>query len=219
MNRRTILNALAGTAAALILLICVCWWLASLAPTWYAPPDASDKAIQTLGATAEYRLLEEFQKIRPAEEVWRLRIPEEAINAWLATRLPAWLEGRGATWPEDLGTPQVRITPSGIVLAAPSVALGGRMATLRISPEIHEDQLHCNMNWGVGRLPLEFPLSFAGSMISLDEVARIGFLAQLTNGEAMPAEVPLVDRRVVSLHDLQLDASAAILQASTALKP
>jgi hypothetical protein len=60
---------------------------------------------------AEFRLVEEFQKIRQPEETWRLRIGDDAMNAWLATRLAAWLtHEHELTLPEEVSTPQVHVT-------------------------------------------------------------------------------------------------------------
>ncbi|MBT5583873.1 MAG: hypothetical protein HOJ54_07710, partial [Phycisphaerae bacterium] len=96
---RTMCQALLGAVIGLILLAAIGWWLAGLTPQWYQSAATTDAAASELGETAEYRLVEEFQKIRPEEDVWRLRIPEEAINAWLTARLKQWLAGRGVDWP------------------------------------------------------------------------------------------------------------------------
>ena len=202
---------------ALVVLACVGWWLAGLMPSWYAPPDATDDAVRTLGEKAEYRLVEEFQKIRPPEEVWRLRIPADAINAWLAARLPAWLSGQGAEWPTELGIPQVHITPSGLTFAIQASELGGRTGTLTLWPVIDNGMLSCDVSGGIGRLPLPIPLSMVHPLIedATEGSERLTFLAQLTNGDPVASTIPLVDHRQVRLQDISCEDGGIVLTAST----
>ncbi|MDP7189803.1 MAG: hypothetical protein QGI74_08055, partial [Phycisphaerales bacterium] len=138
---RTLGIALLGAAIALMLLAAVGWWLAGLTPRWYQPTTATDAATSELGETAEYRLVEEFQRIRPPEEIWRLRIREDAINAWLTARLKQWLAGRGVDWPADTTSPQIHITPTGIEVAIASDDFGSRIGRFQVRPIITNNQL------------------------------------------------------------------------------
>lgn len=218
MKKRTTC-ILIGITTALFALGLGAWWLAGLTPSWYAPVEPDDPAAIAIGQTAEYRLVEEFQKIRPPDDVWRLRIPEDAINAWLATRLPQWLDGQGMSWPDGLGTPQVHIAPSGIVIGVPNSSVGGRMTTLRLKPKIVGNQLHCAVSAGVGRLPI--PIAIVGIDVELDESSNsedpLRYLQKLLNGHSIDALIPLVDRRIVTIQAVDLENESMIVKAATSL--
>ena len=62
---------------------------------------------------------EEFHKIRSEDDTWRLRISDEALNAWLSGRLEGWLtHDQEIKIPEELQGLQVHATPSGLWVAA-----------------------------------------------------------------------------------------------------
>ena len=216
-TRRTILHALLGTLLAILVFAAVGWWLAGLTPGWYQPVQPDNAAALALGETAEYRLVEEFQRIRPTDDVWRLRIPEAAINAWLATRLRQWLAGRGGVWPQELGSPQVRITPAGITVGVSADAIGGRVGLLTLSPSIADGQLQLRPVGGVGRLPIGIPTSLVLPHIAdeIDADNSIAFIHTLLQGKSTPSTIPLVDHRTVHLHSVTLEPANCVIQAST----
>ena len=89
--------------ATISLLAIVAWWLTWQPPHWYQVPDASSDAVARMADRAEFRLIEEFQKVRDADDAWHVRIGDEAINAWLAARLEAWLSHEhGSMSTEDM---------------------------------------------------------------------------------------------------------------------
>ncbi len=217
---RTLVVALLGAAIALILLAAVGWWLAGLTPQWYQPTTATDAATSELGEAAEYRLVEEFQRIRPPEEIWRLRIREDAINAWLTARLKQWLAGRGVDWPADTTLPQIHITPAGIELAISTDDIGHRIGRFRVRPVIDNNQLTLESpTFRLGRLPLPLPTDWIRPTLheSLAESGDLAFLATLLQGDSIEAAIPLVDHRHVQLAAITLEPGACIIQASTAL--
>jgi hypothetical protein len=216
-TRRTILHALLGTLLAILVFAAVGWWLAGLTPGWYQPVQPDNAAALALGETAEYRLVEEFQRIRPTDDVWRLRIPEAAINAWLATRLRQWLAGRGGVWPQELGSPQVRITPAGITVGVSADAIGGRVGLLTLSPSIADGQLQLRPVGGVGRLPIGIPTRLVLPHIAdeIDANNSIAFIHTLLQGKSTPSTIPLVDHRAVRLHSVTLEPANCVIEAST----
>jgi hypothetical protein len=133
-------------ALTLVMAGSVVWRMTYLKPTWYTPPAADDRAAASLADRAEYRLVEEVQKVRPQqEEQWTLRVRESQINAWLATRLQAWLEHeQNGAWPAQLGTPQVHIQSTGISMAIPLLNATGKVSRIvvaRMSPEMSDGAL------------------------------------------------------------------------------
>ncbi len=216
-----LVQAAVGAAVGLLLLGAIAWWLAGLTPVWYQPAGPNDAAATQLGEAAEYRLVEEFQKIRPEDEVWRLRVPEDAINAWLATRLPQWLAGQDVQWPEALSPPQVHITPAGIEVAIASDDFGTRIGRFRGRPTISGDRLTLQSpSLGIGRLPVPLPASWIQQDLqdALSQTDDLAFLITLLQGDAIDAAIPLVDHRHIRLHLITLEPGACVLKATTVLR-
>jgi hypothetical protein len=221
-TRRIIL----GIMLALIALAASLWWLSSTPPRWYQPPDTHDAEAGELAALVEHRLAEEVHKIRDDESPWRLRIREEQVNAWLATRLHRWLEyEQGVQWPAQLGPPQVRFDADtiSVALLVPAAAsdgsrgIGGgrpRIVTVTLTPYLHEDEIRFTLTGlRIGRLAAPGdPMKHATRLIDLhsgkptnsgDELSQ--FIARLLQGEAGIAPwVNLVDHRRVELQQLEL---------------
>lgn len=217
---RTLTQAILGAIIGLLLLAAIGWWLAGLTPQWYQPPAEGDMAARKLGEAAEYRLVEEFQKIRPVDEVWRLRVPEEAVNAWLATRLPQWLSGHGVSWPNDLSTPQIRIMPAGIEVAISHVDLGSRIGRFRAKPTIANAHLALRApTLRLGRLPIALPGDWITPTLheAIAQTEDLAFLSTLLQGNAIDASLPLVDHRHVRIRSITLEPGAFVFEATTTL--
>ena len=134
--------------------------LAAMTPSWYQPVQAGNAAAESDSERIEFRIQQEFQRIRTSPTTWTLRVPDDVANAWLATRLPQWLEGQGIEWPEGVGTPQVRTRNGVIEVAAPIDALSGRIGRLDLRPELQSDGLRLVPQTArVGRLPIGLPAS------------------------------------------------------------
>lgn len=204
----------------------VVWRLTRTPPHWYAPPNANDAAVVDLADQVEYRLLEEFQKIRDTPEPWRLRIREEQINAWLATRLMDWIaHHEDLTWPEDLDLPQIRFQPDGISLAVSIEALGGNTVVVtRVMPHFDGGDLFVELDhYSVGRLSLPGESTnhlaklidrYAGSTAMDDPGAQL--LVRLFKGEErIDPVLTLADSRRVRLTNLQLESGSVVLTAHT----
>ncbi len=91
------------------------WRLAWMAPAWWSDVAPDHRQTAALADRVEYRLAEEAHRIRPGDDSWRLRITEDQVNAWLSSRLPAWLaHAQDLQWPPQLGTPQVHFVDGAV---------------------------------------------------------------------------------------------------------
>ena len=214
---RRVVIVLLSIVLVLVLVAGIGYWLASLTPTWYRPPTSSDPSVVQLGETAEYRLVEEFQKIRPDESSWRLRIPEDAINAWLATRLRRWMSGRGVQWPEGVGVPQARLTSHGVTLAVPLAGLGGRFGLFSMVPTFGSGVMVLETSGAVGRLPITFSGRYLRPYLhdALGEQVDSEPMFALLLNKAVVTHLPLADDREVVINNITLEEGAIVLTLST----
>ncbi|MEE2906586.1 MAG: hypothetical protein VX527_02030 [Planctomycetota bacterium] len=218
-----VLGILIGAVCVLILLLAGAWLLVGWSPGWFHPAGEDEAASAMLGEQVEFRLVEELQKIRPSDQVWRLRITDEAINAWLATRLGPWLTHQPSVqWPDRLSWPQVRFNRRGIDVGIRVGNLLGadRVVVLRFHPVIRDGNIDLRPGGvALGQLPIPFGRSALGGIIrqqlpSLEGAA--GELVTAALGETtMEALIPLVDARRVQLDALGLERGAIVLEART----
>lgn len=193
----------------LLLAIGIAYWLSWQPQSWYAPPDYTLQEVKMLADKAEYRLNEEFHKVRPKEDVWRLRITDKAMNTWLSGRLEGWLtHDQELEMPPELVQPQVHTTPDGIWIAA--------------MVDIDEDtfrpialQLWISIEKGIatvsprsirlGRVPI--PVSVFEHIIN-DMQHKAGDIASV---------VPLMDDREVEITSIMFEEGALVLTCQTHL--
>lgn len=226
-TKRIILGLIIG----LLVLAATLWWLSSVPPRWYQPPDAHDAEANELAALVEHRLAEEMHRIRDDNAPWQLRIREEQINAWLATRMSRWLEHEhGMEWPSQLGTPQVRFDRETISIALPAEfeqlddkkGVRARAITLTLTPYLDESEIRFKLiGIRIGRLPSPGdPMDHVARLVDIrggeggDDLAH--FFVQLVTGQIGVAPViKLVDRRQVRLSALHLDRGVMDVSAVT----
>lgn len=191
------------------------WHLSTLGPRWYAPPDPSDQTVVALADAVEYRLVEEAQKLRPAQDNrWTLRVRESQVNAWLAARLPKWIAHRhGQQWPSNLGTPQVRMEPVGVSVAVPVVEGAGRQVLVaRLVPQLAGGQMNVWIeSVALGRIKLrgesmaDLVQFLADHIPQLVENANVRpVIAALEQGDSFTPEFDLSDGRRVRLLNFRL---------------
>lgn len=208
---------------AVIVVVAVLWVMTMMRPPWYAPPGADDSSASDTAQQAEFALVENLQKIREPGSAWKLRISDEAVNAWLAIRLVKWLAHEGhPPWPEYLGLPQVHTTPSGMIIAIELVPENGarRVLGLQLAPTITDETMHLAIVGGlIGRLPVPSP---PGSLLELvrdaatdGDEASILAVDYLIDGADFPSSVELVDGRFVRLDAVTLEDGAFVLEART----
>lgn len=216
--------------------IYIAWRLSWEKPTWYSPPNPRDQHVAQLADDTEYSLLENTQKIRAPQEDWTLRLSANQINAWLSTRLPAWIEHDAAMhWPAQLGTPQVLIEPDGLRVALPlggeGAEHGGPAAAQRtivatLAPSITADhRLALPLTHvALGRISMPWggePLSKLVDAIRqvapefLDDERVRSAIDVLAGRQTVPPQFTLSDGRRVVLTSVKLEAGFVQITART----
>jgi len=195
--------------AILALVVGVVAWLSLQPQSWYNPPDFNEPEIASLADLAERRMNEEFHKVRPADEVWHLRITEDAVNAWLSGRLEGWLtHDQQIEMPKEVHDPQIHVTKEGVWLAA-NIEIEGntpRPLAIELWVWIEDGTMFAEpISVRLGRVPV--PLSiFESVMTELKEEMR-----------GIDAITPLMDDREVHILDIELEESAFVLTCQTHL--
>jgi hypothetical protein len=226
MTGRRLLKSitLAGTLSLLAIGAISTWRLTRMAPSWYAPPDPTSQAVLDLADRAEYRLIEEAQKIRPPDE-WTLRVEDSQVNAWLSARLPQWVRhDADFTWPESIGTPQIQTDGNGIRVALPLQENDASfVVTARLSPRLDDGRLFLQLDrlW-LGRIGLpgepltrlaEFLEEHGGEEIS---ALQIGDLLDVLAGRTpIDPIMSLADDRQVELMQIRLGPGRVDLTCRT----
>ncbi len=209
------------TAAAVVV-----WRMSWLEPTWWAPPDASDPRVAEAAQQIEYSLIEQAHMVRPDDETWSIRIHDRHVNAWLASRLGAWLEhDQALDWPSGFGRPQIRSEPGWVTLA---IELDGderrRFVAVRLILTIAAGELRVTVDRvSLGRLTI--PGKPVGNVAGwLNEAAPGGFLENpevqaatgwLLQGRAIDPTVRLADGRAVRLVGIRFEEGAVVLRCRT----
>jgi hypothetical protein len=205
------------------------WRMSWQTPAWYAPPPPRDARIVQRADDAEYRLLQQSQQVRHQDETWTLTLSEGEINAWLASRLPAWIEhDANLRWPSEIGTPQVLIESDGLSIAVPVTAKGvTRTVVAKLQPQITGEGANARLSLPLRRVSLGKvwipgePLSRLVDSVRqaapefLDD-ARVQQAIEVLAGRQTLAPVHhLSDGRRVHLTDVRLERGAIKLTART----
>ncbi len=184
-------------------------WLSWQPQEWYSPPDYSLHEVKTLADRSEYRLNEEFHKVRPSSDVWLIRITEEAMNAWLSGRLEGWLtHDQEIELPPEIMKPQVHITPEGIWFAAMIQIEENyfRPVAILLWVDIKNSSATIfPVAIRLGKLPI--PLSIFEEIIQ-DAKMRVDELEPI---------VPLMDDREVEIQDVAFEEGSVVLTCKTYL--
>ncbi len=165
MRRRVVLIVAVGLVLAVPLVI---WRLATLPPSWWAPPEAASMDVQALASRAESAVMEEATHVREAPDPWMLRLTEPQVNAWLVARLPEWIANQGYAWPVGVAPPQVRIEPRGISIAMQVPEIDrARFVEVRLRPAFVDGQLHLRLERAaLGRIPMPGePLEYVATVL------------------------------------------------------
>ena len=212
---------------AIIVLVVVLWVMTMMRPAWYTPPAEDDASAADMAQQAAFALVENMQKIREPGTTWKLRISDEAVNAWLGIRMLKWLAHEGhPPWPDYLGLPQIHTTPSGMIVAIELVPENGasRVLGLQVAPEIEGETMHLSIVGGlIGRLPVPSP---PGSLLELvreeatggDEASSLA-VEYLIDGADFSSVAELVDGRLVFFDGIELEQGAFVLEARTLPRP
>lgn len=175
-------------------------------PGWWSEPapwPTEDAALETARGL-EQGIASETTRVRArGAEDWSVRVRAADLNAWLAARLPQWLEhDRSLPWPEGVNRVRVAIDADGLALAAD---WNGFVVTTRWAVEPGSAGAPATLRAAgssVGSLPVPF-------------AAGVGawFVPEL--GRPLALRARLGDGRSVSVADVEFADGEAIVDCRT----
>ncbi|MEM7755950.1 MAG: hypothetical protein AAF297_09980 [Planctomycetota bacterium] len=177
--RGTLIALALVAGAVLALAFAVSATLTRAAPSWWTHPTADattsarGTALENAAVSQLYLARDAAERsppngVRYASEPWSVALSESDVNAWLATRLPRWLEGESGMpeWPDTMSQLQVRLD-RGAVRAGVRVETrsGPRFVTASFVPSVDDrGSLWCAASVvHVGRLPVPASWVIAGA--------------------------------------------------------
>ena len=188
--------------------------LVNAVPVSHEPPSAEDPAVVEVAGMFEQNFVSEVTRVRPDQEPWGVRIREDDLNAWLWTRLPAWIahvHGPAAFGAEPMLQARVRFDRIMITTDSIAIAFEPRVVDQRV-------QIQSTSGSTIGRLPLpaimfdrlidSIPLPGLGDSL-LNGVE--GGLTRKPEGWILPNRFDLHDGRQIELLEIQLDQGEAVL--------
>ena len=204
-RRRAVRRAFLAMLA-VVALLAAAVGAARRAPAWWSEPSpwpSEDAALET-ARSLEQGIASETTRVRAkGSEEWSVRVRAADLNAWLAARLPQWLEhDRSLPWPDGVERVRVAIDADGLALAADwngfvvttrwrvDSGEGGAPATLRAAGS------------SVGSLPVPFA-SGVGAW----------FVPEL--GRPLALRARLGDGRSVTVSDVEFSGGEAIVDCRT----
>ncbi|MSR44016.1 MAG: hypothetical protein EXS15_01470 [Phycisphaerales bacterium] len=137
-------------------LIAVVGWILSqcVPPSWINAQKLRDDPESVARARdLEQNLAAAIARVRPKDEPWAIRIRDLDINAWVATRLPQWIDHDPTlAWPVDGAQAQVHF---GAGTATISIAAQDRIYSGSFTTTVTQRGIIVLPGWGaIGRLPI-----------------------------------------------------------------
>ncbi|QOI99952.1 MAG: hypothetical protein HRU70_05415 [Phycisphaeraceae bacterium] len=254
--RRALTAASLAFIAVLVLIAWRAYALSRRTPEWYNPPDPAAVAVADRAAELERRVVDQAHLVRggsrrhstaasianpaldTADGEWEVSIPQDAVNAWLASRFPLWLANQDPPieLPDNLGALQVRFLPGSATLGVhvrrsdPNAATPGpvswQFVGVTFEPSIGPDGgvwlPASSMHVGDLRLPTAWVLERFASQARVEvttegDEAVAALLGAFLGKRALatPAAIELADGRVLRVLDLRVAEGALEVRCRT----
>ena len=219
-GRRRVRLAIVAIVAILVLIPLSLFLLVAIPPSGWSPVPADPAAAEVRGEALEHFLSAEFSRVRPDDAPWAIRLREDDVNAWIATRLPKWEANAGNPPPPAAevrfraGEVRLRIALAGFGVdpvleagVAPAVVdgPGGTALALRLR------------SLSLGRLPLP---RVGASLISASlraaglRAATPSAVSTVTE-DRFTVDYGLSDGRTVRLDAIAVEADGLVLEFRT----
>ncbi|MEM7227691.1 MAG: hypothetical protein AAF432_02645 [Planctomycetota bacterium] len=210
MIKRLIRTAIVTIVLAVVLIGAWAWWQRGQPPKWYNPPSPSDPVVQAQAEDVEMAVAQMITKVREPEERWGMRLTEDHVNTWLATRLHDWVDNQvDLDWPAKLQMVQMQLQPDEITVA---VAFGetlddAQVVAFAVTPDARDGEMFTTLvSASIGRI--EFSGGSLDAMIKRLEKLNTSWdimqILPFAQGErAIPIALDLSDDRRVTIEEVR----------------
>ena len=240
--RRASIAAGVVLAVFLSVVLLFAWSLSRAAPSWWLQIRSTSPMVVERAERMEHTTASVISRVRPSasdrgpaepyrSDPWIVEFDDHEVSAWLAARLPRWIEEQGdlPEWPSEFSEVQVRFEPRMVRLGVRySEGEGGAVVSADLKPEVRDDGSVWVRTTGVrvGRLPLppQIVINHArdrAERLVPEEFVEGGpaaaFFERLLGRDAVAAEpvLRLPDRRRVRLLGIRLSHGKAELLLRT----
>ena len=206
-------------------------------PEWWAPADALSQDVIALGEQVENSVVTNANRARPGgnashsssgaePDIWVLRLSEDEVNAWLATRLPKWAANQypGSFLAQDVGEMHVRIEDGLLRIGARVGAGAGTKSAVGADVGQSIGIAFAPIRQGDGTWGVEIVESLLGRL-SVPLSRGLEVFSQMDGGATIPPEIDRLlqgegievsfstkkSRRHMTLADLELTPGEIVL--------
>ncbi len=227
--RRWIVLVGMGVVVLAVIIAAVAWDLSRKAPRWWRTTDPENPHTIAIGEQVEQGVANVLYEVRDGDTPWSVTVHAADANAWLATRLDAWLANGHPDfdWPDEIRDLQVEFD-DGLVIVGLKVVSQDRtqFLSMALEPHVRDDgslwliarRIH------LGRLPIPAGLLLGSSTEQSSTIDSLVPAQILRKPEvqhllsALKGDAPLTTNPILSLGDgrtvrlLGVDTRAGILR-------
>lgn len=227
--RRWVVLVAMGVVILAVIAAAVAWNLSRKAPIWWRTTDPDNPRTIAIGKQIEQGVANVLYEVREDDMPWSVTVHAADANAWLTTRLDAWLANQHPDfdWPDEIHDLQVEFDDSlvivGLKLVTPDRT---QFLSMALEPHVQPDgSLWLRAKWiHLGRLPIPAGVLLGSSTEQGSPIQSIVPAQLLRKSEvqhilsALQGNEPLTTNPVVSLGDgrtvrlLRIDTQAGVLR-------
>lgn len=179
------------------------WWSSVVQIQEHENADSAARSLEAFSTT-------QLSAPRLADAYWTIELPEAHINAWLGTRLKAWLlNERGAAWPPEIERVAVRVADGALTIAIRTPIAGASRITwftLEPSQDVMSERLLEITRGGVNDLAVPLPVLLTAVPQSvLDRIEEV----------LRDPVLPIDSGRAVEIRAVELREGTLVLTCST----
>ena len=224
-RKRLMYSAVVVLAGFLTLVIGVGWWLAARPPAWWAEVDTASDEVVSISRAVENWAVSTMTRQHPADARWAVTIDEAEANAWLAVRLPLWVESEYGPWPDRIRSVRIRFHDGRVIVGADIREPGAdqpRVVAAALELDVDQDgTARAGIGWTqINRLKLPGAIGLKRLSDWIDSAGEgeiAAGLSELVRGELNAESLGwrLEDGRVVTVHAIDVEGGRLRLTCST----
>jgi len=147
------------------------WWRWQATREYGRVMDPPTEQTEREADQFEFWMVEQVQKIRPADKPWQVEVDQAHVNQWIAARLPQWAENQQVDLPRWLANPMIAIREGEVIVAAQvTTEKLNKVVSFVYAPRVDEAGvvwLDVKRVYG-GRLPVPYEMVWQRALSKID---------------------------------------------------